>query len=79
MGRLARDNATLCLLSETFNQNYLPFAKLWRVNILIQELRYHLLVLVPQDIANNGSFAVYKMQFSAIAGVTILAFSMSNT
>ena len=79
MGRLAHDNAALCLLSETLNQNYLPFAKLGRVNLLIQGLLYHLLVPVPQDIANSRPFGVYKVQFSVIPGVSILAFSMSNT
>jgi hypothetical protein len=44
-----------------------------------QDLRYDLLVPVPQDLGNDRPFAACKVQFSAIAGGTILTVAMSHS
>ena len=47
--------------------------------IFISDLRYDLLVPVPQDLGNDRPFATCKVQFSAIAGGTILTVAMSHS
>ncbi|MCJ1390290.1 hypothetical protein MMC18_003148 [Xylographa bjoerkii] len=43
------------------------------------DLPFDLLVPVPQDLSNDYPFAACKVQFSAIAGGTILTFAMSHS
>ena len=55
------------------------FEELEAAEFPAEELPYDLLVPVPQDLGNDRPFAACKVQFSAIAGGTVLTFSMSHS
>ncbi|KAF9052235.1 hypothetical protein BDZ89DRAFT_1056585 [Hymenopellis radicata] len=57
----------------------LSFQELEAANFPVEDLPYNLLVPVPQDLGNDRPFAACKMQFSAIAGGTILTFAASHS
>ena len=57
----------------------LSFEELEPAEFPAEDLPYDLLVPVPQDLGNDRPFAACKVQFSAIAGGTILTFAMSHS
>ena len=57
----------------------LSFEELEPAEFPAENLPYDLLVPVPQDLGNDRPFAACKVQFSAIAGGTILTFAMSHS
>ena len=57
----------------------LSFEELETAEFPAEDLPYDLLVPVPLDLGNDRPFAACKVQFSAIAGGTILTFAMSHS
>ena len=55
------------------------FEELEAAEFPAEDLPYNLLVPVPQNLGNDRPFAACKVQFSAIAGGTILTFAMSHS
>lgn len=67
------------LIVRDLSQVMVSFKELESAKFPAEDLPYDLLVPVPQDLGNDRPFAACKVQFSAIAGGTILTFSMSHS
>jgi trichothecene 3-O-acetyltransferase len=67
------------LITQDLSSTLPSFSSLSASKFPSQDLPYELLVPVPVDLDNSRPFAACKVQFSAIAGGSILTFSMSHS